>query len=119
VSKIQDALTDLRRSPGIKGSALVTSDGLIIAQSLDAQFRDDVVAGLTSFLLMTTSRCLQDCGMGGFSHFFLHATHGKVVFLELDSSYLVVLCDQFADLEGCRNEINGAAQQLRRAARMS
>lgn len=47
MSKIQEALTELRRAPGVKGGALVTADGLMVAQSLDPRFHDEAVAGLT------------------------------------------------------------------------
>lgn len=119
MSKIQDTLVDLGRAPGVKGSALVTPDGLMVAQRLDPRFREDVIAGLTSFLVMTTSRCLQESGMDNFEQFVLQATHGKVVFLELDGPLLVVVLDQFADLTACRQEILAAAQELRRCARIA
>jgi predicted regulator of Ras-like GTPase activity (Roadblock/LC7/MglB family) len=118
-SPIQESLAELRHAPGIKGAALVTADGLIAASSLDARFRDDVVAGLTSFLIMTTGKALREVGMPTFTQFALHATHGKTVVVDLDGSYLVVLLDQFADIDRCRDEIQGATQRLRRSSRMS
>ena len=119
MTRIQETLNELRRAAGVRGSALLTPDGLMVAHTLDAQFREDVVAGLTSFLLMTTHRCLRENSMGSFQQFVLHATHGKAVFVELDTSYLVVLLDQFADLDSSRQEIQGAAQRLRRCGKMS
>ena len=118
MSKIKEALSELRRAPGVKGCGLVTSDGLMVAYDLDRGFREDVVAGLTSFLLSTTLRCLNDSNMGSMSSYMLHATHGKVVVMDLDGSFLVVILDQFADMELCRPEIRAVAQQLRRTAKM-
>lgn len=113
-----ETLVELRQASGIKGAAVVTPDGLVVAHSLEARFRDDVVAGLTSFLLMTTARCLQEGEMEGMTQFTLQATHGKVVLMNLGSAWLVVLLDQFADLEGSRSEINQAALILRRHSRL-
>lgn len=118
MKSIQDILADLRQGTGIKGCAVVTPDGLTVAHSLEARFRDDVVAGLTSFLVMTTTRCLNDGGMGTLSGMTMQATNGKVVFADLETAWLVVLLDQFADLEACRHEIRGATQALRRQARI-
>lgn len=118
MNKIHDTLVELRRAPGIKGTALVTSDGLMAAKTLDARFREDVVAGLTSFLTMTTAKTLKEGGFGTFTQFTLHATNGKALFVDIEGSYLVVLLDQFADLDGCRSEIHAAAQQLRRSSKL-
>ncbi|MBK8099749.1 MAG: roadblock/LC7 domain-containing protein [Planctomycetes bacterium] len=118
MSKIQEALTELRRAPGVKGGALVTADGLMVAQSLDPRFHDEAVAGLTSFLLSTTCKSLADGGMGTCERFVLHATHGRAVFAAVEESFLVVLLDQFADFDGCKAEIDVAVQQLRRSSRL-
>lgn len=119
MSSIQESLNDLRRSAGVKGCVLITDDGLIVAETLDARFRDDVVAGLTSYLAMVTNKALREAGLESFDQFVLHATHGKAVFLSIENSFLVVLLDQFADLDASRAEIQGTAQRLRRAARLS
>ena len=119
MSSIQENLNDLRRAPGVKGCVLLTEDGLVVAQSLDARFRDDVVAGLASYLVMTSTRALGEAGLERFETFSLHATHGKAVFACMEGSFLVVLLDQFADLDGCRSEIQGTMQRLRRLAKMS
>lgn len=119
MSSIQESLNELRRAPGVKGCVLLTDDGLIVAEALGNKFREDVIAGLASYLVMTTDKVLTEGGIQRFDQFTVHAAHGKAVFVDLDGSFLVVLLDQFADLEASRPEIQGAAQRLRRSARMS
>lgn len=119
MSKIHDAVVELRRAPGIKGAMVLTADGLVAAQALDPQFGSDAVAGLTSYLLMTANRSLAEAGLPACSEFVLHATHGKAVFISLDESYLVVLLDQFADLSQTRQELRDAEQRIRRASRLA
>lgn len=118
MSKIHEMLTELRRTPGIKGAAVLTADGLVAAESLDERYRSEVVAGLTSYLLMTTNRSLREGGLGDCSQFVLHATHGKAVFVTLEQAYLVVMFDQFADLQAARQDVVDVAQRIRRSARM-
>lgn len=118
MNKIQDLLVELRRTPGIKGAAVLTADGLVAAESLDARYRSEVVAGLTSYMLMTTNRSLREGGLGDCSQFVLHATHGKAMFIALEQSFLVVMFDQFADLPAARREVQDAASRIRRVARM-
>jgi predicted regulator of Ras-like GTPase activity (Roadblock/LC7/MglB family) len=119
MSKIHDMVVELRSTPGIKGAALITSDGLVAAESLDERYRTEVVAGLTSYLLMTTNRSLREGGLGQCSQFVLHATHGKAVVTALEDAYLVVLVDQFADLAAARRDVQGVAGRLRRATRLN
>ncbi len=116
---ISDTLFELRQAPGVKGCALVTPDGLVVAESLDPRVSQDVVSGLASFLLVTTTRCLEEGQMGGLSQFTLHATNGKVVLAEVAPAWLVVILDQFADLDACRGEMQVATQALRRQSRLS
>ena len=118
MSKIKDTLQELRRTAGVKGAALLTTDGLVAAEALDERFPSDVVAGLASYLLMTTNRSLEEGGLGSCSQFVLHATHGRAVFVALDDSYLVVLFDQFADVDAARTEVQEAVQRIRRSTRM-
>jgi len=117
--KIQELLEELRRTPGVKAAALLTADGLAAAESLDPAFRSDVVAGLTSFLLTTTNRSLRDAGLGGCTQFELHASHGRALVLALDESCLVVMCDQFADLQAARREAQDTARRIRLCARLA
>lgn len=119
MSKIHDAIVELHRVPGVKGAALVTNDGLVAAESLDERFGSDVVAGLTSYLLMTTNRCLEEGHLGKASQIVLHASNGKAILTSLDDSCLVVLFDQFADPALARREVQEAAQRLRRLSRMA
>lgn len=119
MSSIQDSLNDLRRADGVKACMLVTSDGLVVAESMGNKFREDIMAGLASYLGMTTNKALTEGGLERFDTFTLHAAHGKSVVVDLGESLLVVMLDQFADLETSRGEIQGTAQRLRRSSKLS
>ena len=118
MSSIQESVSDLKRVEGVKGCALVTLDGLIVAESLGNKFRGDVIAGLASYLVMTTEKVLGEGSNGSFSQFTIHAAHGKAVFEQIDEAVLVVLLDQFADLAVTQPEIKAIAQRLRRQAKI-
>ena len=117
--RIQEAVAELHRLPGVKGAAVITMDGLIAASSLDEVFAGDVLAGLASYLQMTTNRCLEAAGMGPSAYLVLHATHGKATLTRLEESCLVVLFDQFADPSQTRREVQEAAGRIRRASRIA
>ncbi len=118
MNPIQETLDDLRRTAGVKACMLVMADGLVVAEALGARYREDVIAGLSSYLSMTANKALHEGGLGSFETFTLHAAHGKAVFCDIGESFLVVLLDQFADLEAGRSEIQGAVQRLRRSSRL-
>jgi predicted regulator of Ras-like GTPase activity (Roadblock/LC7/MglB family) len=119
MSKIHEAIESLRQAPGVKGAALLTNDGLVAASSLDSSLGVDVIAGLASYLLMTTNKSLADGKLGRCSQLTLHATHGKAVFVDLDESQLVVVFDQFADIADAQKEVQEAALRIRRASRLA
>jgi predicted regulator of Ras-like GTPase activity (Roadblock/LC7/MglB family) len=119
MTAIQDVLEELNRIGGVRGSALVTADGIMVASALRDKSADDVVAGLASFLIATTRRTLEESQLGRFSRFVLTATHGKLVLLDLGDSFLVVLTDQFARLDQCLQEVQEAARQIRRLAQIA
>lgn len=118
MSKIHEAVVELRRAPGVRGAAVLTNDGLMAASSLDDALGVDVVAGLSSYLLMTANKSLGEGNMGSCSQLTVHATHGKAVFLDLTESFLVVLFDQFADIAGAQKQVQDAASRIRRASRL-
>ena len=119
MSKIHDAVAEVRRAPAVKGAAVVTRDGLVAAASLDETLAADVLAGLASYLLMSTNKCLAEGSLGSCSRMSVHATHGKSVFVDLGDSTLVVVFDQFSDVAAARKEIDDAAQRIRRASRLA
>jgi predicted regulator of Ras-like GTPase activity (Roadblock/LC7/MglB family) len=118
MNKMQETLATLRRASGIKGAAVITDDGLVAASALEASTSPEAIAGLASYLLMTTDRALREGGMGGCSRVTLHASNGKAQFVELDGASLVVLFDQFADPAAARREVDDAAARLRRLQRL-
>ncbi len=119
MSKIHDAVAEVRRAPGVKGAAVLTLDGLVAAASLDETLNGDALAGLASYLLMSTNKCLTEGAMGGCARLTLHATHGKAIFVDLGDSTLVVVFDQFSDVERARKDIDDAAMRIRRASRLA
>lgn len=119
MNAIRDTLEELHQTPGIKGASVVSLDGLVVSEFHRGHFDSEAVAGLASFLLMTTNRSLREGGLGECSQFTLHATHGKVILTALEEAYLVVMFDQFADLKVVKQRAGEAAQRIRRSSRMS
>jgi predicted regulator of Ras-like GTPase activity (Roadblock/LC7/MglB family) len=119
MTSIKDILEDLKFSVAGKGCLLMMHDGTVVATALEEGLEPELVSGLTSFLTSTLDRGLNEGGMGGFTSFNIHSTHGKVLVVDLGDSYLVVLTNQFGALNSSMPEIQEATLQLRRASRIS
>ena len=117
-NEIENILTSIGEVRGVVGSAVLTNDGMVVASQLGPGVLDDVVAGMSSFLIATTRRALQEAGMEQFNHFVLNATHGKVVLVDIGEAYLIVLTNQFASIADGMPVIERAAEDLREAARI-
>ena len=116
MNKMQELLVGLRRAPGVKGAAVLTTDGLVAASSLDAACNADALAGLASYLLVTTDRALREGAMGACARVTVHASNGKAQIVEMPESSLVVLFDQFADVGAARRPVDEAVARIRRLA---
>ena len=119
MSQFQEILSELRSTVAVRGCLVMMHDGIVVAHALENGLEPDMVSGLTSFLTSTLGRALDEGGMGGFSSFKIHSTHGKVLVVDAGESYLVVLTNQFGQLNLDMPEIQDAAHQLRRLSRIS
>lgn len=117
-NSITEALEQLNQAPGIKGSAVVTEDGIMIKSALTDPATEEVVSGLISFLLSTTRRSLAEGGLGKLRRFAMHCTHGKVVLADLGASCLVVVTDQFTSLDECLPAVDDATRRIGEASRI-
>ena len=109
---IQDMLGELCGVSGVRGAAVLTEEGIMVASVLRQRFSEDVVAGLASFLIMTTRKSLGDSRR--FRRFTMHSTNGKLILDEVDGAFLVTIVDQFAELEAILAEIDDTSRRLRR-----
>lgn len=118
MSSIQGIVNSLKEAPGVKGAALVTGDGIVIASALGCELNSEVVAGLASFLITTTRRSLTEGRFGTFKRLMIQATNGKLLLLDLGESFLIVQTDQFARLTDSRAEVDAAAEALQSLSRI-
>jgi predicted regulator of Ras-like GTPase activity (Roadblock/LC7/MglB family) len=114
---IQELLEDLNLREGVFGSAVATADGILVASALRDRFHDDVVTGLASFLVWTTRRALGQDDVR-IERFVMHATHGKLVIVDIGDAFLVVISDQFAPMDPLLVDIDESSRLLRRLVRV-
>ena len=106
-------LKQLNEVVGVKGSLVVTKDGIVIASHLSTQLEDDVVAAMAANVVCSTRRTLERHSLGHFARFTLVASHGKMVFTDAGPAFLVVVMDRNVELGPVDIEIESAAMRIR------
>lgn len=111
-------LRQLNRRAGAKGSLVVTNDGMVVADSMKKELRKEIVGALSSFLISATERCLRQGNTGMFTRMVMTATHGRIVIQSLRDYFLVVVADQFADMDRTMRAVVDSGNELRNLTRI-
>ena len=119
MNQLQEALTGVLVTPDVRGAAVVTADGLVAASALGPELDPDALAGVASFLVVTTDRSLVEGGYGSSDRLTVRAAAGQAVLSKIGDSYLVVIYDQDADVTQIDEEAAAAVEQVRLSARMA
>ena len=106
-------LKQLNDVVGVKGSAVVTKDGIVVASHLTRSLKEDVVAAISANVIQQTRRALERHGVRRFSRLTLVAGHGKMVFTDTGPAFLVVVTDRNVELGPVDIEIESAAMRIR------
>ena len=113
--KILKALNEV---VGVRGSMVVSDDGMVIASCLGRHLDEEKVAAMASSVVMNTRRALERHGIRHFSRFTMSSSHGKMVFNDTGIAYLVVVMDKNIDLGPTDIEIESAAMRIRTMGEM-
>jgi predicted regulator of Ras-like GTPase activity (Roadblock/LC7/MglB family) len=108
-----DVLQKLNQGLGVRGSMIVTVEGIVIQALLGEELEQDRVAAMSSAVLQETERCLRKLNLGMLSQFVLTAMHGKMVFQDCGPAFLVVLTEKGINLDHTLIEIRGAAFKIK------
>ncbi|MBK8978674.1 MAG: roadblock/LC7 domain-containing protein [Planctomycetes bacterium] len=119
-NRIESLLAELFAVDCVRGAAVVTDDGIVVRSALHGGYREDVVAGLASFLVQTTRRAMTEdgCEAPQLDRFVLHATHGKILLASVGEGWLVAITDQFAHLAEFEAQFDDIAVQIRNEVRV-
>jgi predicted regulator of Ras-like GTPase activity (Roadblock/LC7/MglB family) len=110
---VRRILKRLKDVVGVKGSLVVTKDGIVIASHLASQMRQDVVAAMAANVVRATKKTLESHGLADFTRYTLIASHGKMAFTDAGPAFLVVVMDKNVELAPVDIEIESAAMRIR------
>lgn len=111
-------LKSLNEVVGVRGSIVVSHDGMVIASSLGKHLDEDRVAAMASSVVHGAHQALRRQGLPAFSRLTLATSQGKLVFTDTGVTYLVVLMDAKIDLGPAGLEIQSAARKIKSLGEM-
>ena len=110
---MQEILEQLNLVAGIKGSMVVTREGVVVSEALGPDLDSSTVAAVSSHMIQVAGRGLAVLERGMFERFTLTSAHGRMVFVDLDVGYLVVITKMEMKLNQLLIEVESAARRIR------
>ena len=115
---MREILEELNQSVGVRGTAVVTRDGMLVASELTAELDEDAVAAMASALVLNSLSTLRRAGFGEFSLFTIQASSGKMVVADAEVAFLVVVTDPGVNLDLTMVDIAAASYRLKKRGRL-
>jgi predicted regulator of Ras-like GTPase activity (Roadblock/LC7/MglB family) len=106
-------LTALADVPGVRGSMVVTTDGMVVDSLLGKNLSVDTVGAMAASLILGTKRSLEKAMQPAFEFTSLASTHGKMIVADTGSAFLVVVLDRNMDLSHAELEIRSAVRRVK------
>jgi len=116
---MKDILSELNREVGVKGSMVLTQDGIVVASDLSPGLSDEVVAAVASGAIQSLNNALTKVGQPNVSKYVLEAGFGKIVFIDIGIAYLVVILDPRINMDVTLIAISGAAYRIRQMGQIT
>jgi len=106
------ALETINRTRGVLGSALVGSDGILIASEMSDTQAADLVSALAASLSDMGSKLGEACGAGTVGQILLEGETGKVLVLAVPLGWVVVLTAPNVNIGLVRVEMRQASKAI-------
>lgn len=112
---MKDILQALNLEVGVKGSLLVTRDGVVIHSEISPPLNGDLVAAVAANSVQQINGALRAAGSRDFTRFVFNANFGKMAFVDTGDAYLVVVLDKQINLELTMLSITSASRKIQTA----
>ena len=116
---MRDVLIDLNQEVGVKGSAILLRDGVLVQAEMGPPLNADVVAAVASSTIQLTNNSLNQINAAPFSKFVFNAAYGKMVFFDTGDAYLVVVLEKHINTDMLMLSIQSAARKIRSLGSMT
>jgi predicted regulator of Ras-like GTPase activity (Roadblock/LC7/MglB family) len=108
-----EILNDLNEVAGVKGSMVLTRDGIVVNAALGDDLDQQNVAAMSSAMIQQSLHGLGAIGLGDFQRLILTASWGRMVFVDLEIAFLVAITSQSMQLDTILIEIDSSAYRIK------
>jgi len=115
---VKRILAELVENVGVRGAAVVTRDGMLVASALTGELDDDGIAALGASLVLRTVKALDRLAIDGIERMIVLGSRGKIILVDIGSTFLIAVTDLGINLDLTMLDISGAAHKLRKASRL-
>ncbi|OGL43139.1 MAG: hypothetical protein A2W05_05070 [Candidatus Schekmanbacteria bacterium RBG_16_38_10] len=116
---MKEILQDLNKEVGIKGSLILTKDGIIVVSALGYMLREDTVAAVASISIKSVNTALKSIKMDNCTKLIFNAEFGKIVFVECGNAYIAVVLDKHINIDLTMLSIMSTAHTIKNMGNIS
>ena len=116
---MRDVLQGLNKEVGVKGSLILTKDGVIVASEIPQPLNGELVAAIASNAIQRIIASLRGLGGQSFSRYLFNASYGKMIFIETGDAYLVVVLDKTINVDFTLLAVASAARKIKNLGSMA
>ena len=116
---MRDVLLELNKEVGVKGSMVVTRDGMVVAAEIAPPLISDQVGAIASDSIRKINSSLLALNSNEFTKFLFNSTYGRMIFIETLDAYLVVVLDKHINVDFTMLAVASAARKIRNLGSMA
>jgi hypothetical protein len=116
---MKEVLVGLNKEVGVKGSLVLTKDGVIVASEIPPPLNGELVAAIASNAIQRIIASLRGLGAPAFGRYLFNASYGKMIFIETGDAYLVVVLDKTINVDFTMLAVTSAARRIRNLGSMA
>jgi predicted regulator of Ras-like GTPase activity (Roadblock/LC7/MglB family) len=110
---VRSVLEGLADIPGVRGSLVVTQDGMVVDSLIGKSLREEVVGAMAASLIIGVRRHLEKAQRPPFESLTVVSTHGKLIVADTGTAFLVVILDKNIDLGHAELELRSAVRKVK------
>ncbi|MBI4566111.1 MAG: roadblock/LC7 domain-containing protein [Planctomycetes bacterium] len=110
---MKEVLLTLNLEVGVKGSMVMTRDGVLVHSEMGPPLNGDLVSAVASSTVKDINSALKAAGSDEFTRFIFNSSFGKMIFQDTGDAYLVVVLDKSINLDFTLLSITSAARKIK------
>ena len=112
-NRMKEVLQALNLEVGVKGSMVMTRDGVVVHSEISPPLSPDLVGAVASSTVQDINGALKGAGAREFGKFIFNSSFGKMIFHDTGDAYLVVILDKSINLDFTLLSISSAARKIK------